>query len=447
MRTQSQPEIDATRTPWWLVGLATLLNIAWPIQHSIAARNVLLAVILIAGVILWRRAQAKPVIPAVLTMPAKLFAILSIWLLVTVLLADDKLNSLSQYRGEWLIATLALLAGLLTGRLSTRSESVHAPVPLFTAIAFALAIPSLLILANAAIVLIKTRSLPIWDAPLLGRTAASQITNILYGFLVADALSRSRSKIRLLPLSNLALAMVSLLMLAVTYLLNTRNGTIGVLLLTVFAICIFIWQQRARYNKAWLMAGGIVSMLLLGSFARISYEADNRWTAFGESIRIAFDTEHNKAWLDTGLPLPRMSNGHPVDHSAYMRLAWAKEGALAIRDNPLGVGFGRNAFGHAMKRKYGRGSGHSHSSLIDFTLSGGIPGILLWIAFSATLISFGWKSYHKLGSPMGLALAITIAGTLVRMIIDSNLRDHGLEQYLFLLALLATLTANEQKPT
>lgn len=396
---------------------------------------------------LWRRIESTPLIPAELKAASKLFAILSAWLLASVLLADDRLNSLSQYRGEWLIATLALLAGLILGRLSRRATSAPAPQQLVTALALALATPSLLILGNAGWMLLKTHSLPLWDAPLLGRTSASQATNILYGFLIADALSRSGHKTRLLPLSTPLLAIAILLTLLVTYLLNTRNGTIGVLLLSTFAILMFGWQQRRRIHKSWLFIGGAVIALALGGFARISYQADMRWAAFNESIRIACDTEHNKAWLDASLPLPLMSNGQPVDHSAYMRLAWAREGALAIRDYPLGVGFGRNAFGHAMKRKYGQGSGHSHSSLIDFSLSGGIPGILLWLGFSATLMSFGWRNYRKLGSPIGLALTLLIAGTLLRMIIDSNLRDHGLEQYLFLVGVLATLTANEHKPS
>ena len=154
------------------------------------------------------------------------------------------------------------------------------------------------------------------------------------------------------------------------------------------------------------------------------------------------DTQTYRAWLDDRIALPRMSNGQPVDHSAYMRLAWFREGALATIDFPLGVGYGRDAFGQALQRKYGEGHGHSHSSMIDFALSGGVPGLLIWLVFSATLLRLGSRAYFEQKDPAGIALVLLVAGTLFRMVIDSNLRYHGLQQYLFLLGVLATLAAN-----
>jgi O-antigen ligase len=95
-----------------------------------------------------------------------------------------------------------------------------------------------------------------------------------------------------------------------------------------------------------------------------------------------------------------------------------------------------------MKRKYGMGTGHSHSSLIDFSLSGGIPGLLLWLLFFGSLIRLGWRAYFHNNDVVGMALIMLVVGTLLRMIVDSNLRDHGLEQFLFLAAVLASLAAN-----
>lgn len=439
------PQQLITPASGWLLITTALLNIIWPMQHSIAARNILLGITLTSAFYLWRRSTQSPLVTNTLRTSAKWYILLSTWLLITVLLADEKLNSLDQYRGEWGIATLALLAGTLTARLSYRPNSKKDTQPIITALALAMVLPSLLVLGNAAWVIIQTHSLPLWDAPLLGRTSASQVTNMLYGFLIADALSRSGSNNRLLPVSHSALSALILLTLITTYLLNTRNGTISILVLTTIAALIFLYQQRRTIKTSWLILGGTILTLAFTGFAKISYQADPRWTKFNESIRIAFDTEQNRAWLDKRIPLPLMSNGESVDHSAYMRLAWAKEGILAIRDYPLGVGFGRNAFGHAMKRKYGSGTGHSHSSLIDFTLSGGIPGILIWLYLSALLMRLGWCTYRRHGSAIGLALTLLVSGTLFRMIIDSNLRDHGLEQYFFLVAALATLTANEKQ--
>lgn len=438
---------DNNRRPHWLLAIAMLLNVAWPMMHSIAARNALLALLLLAGTLLLRRACIQPLLPGVLTQSAKLFLLLSGWLLATVLLADEPLNSLSQYRGEWLMGSLALTAGLLCAQLARhRTPTGLTPAGLLAALTLALAVPGAIAIGHALPVLWHTHTLPAWNTPLYDRTAASLVTNTLYGLLLADGLGRSGSKPRLLPLPVWALATAILLTLAATYMLNTRNGTICLLLLTLFGFGIFVWQRRQRAGQPALLLAGVALLAALGWFGSVSYQADPRWAAFNESVQISLDTEHQRAWLDDKLPLPLMHNGQHVDHSAYMRLAWFKEGMLAIRDFPLGVGFGRNAFGHALQRKYGQGTGHSHSSLIDFTLSGGIPGLLLWLGFSAVLLRFGWRAFFRAGNPAGLALALLIVGTLLRMIIDSNLRDHGLEQYLFLLATLAVLSCPTSAP-
>ena len=68
--------------------------------------------------------------------------------------------------------------------------------------------------------------------------------------------------------------------------------------------------------------------------------------------------------------------------------------------------------------------GGSHSSLIDFT-SGGIPGILLWLALSAALDPAGLVAFIQRSDSAGIVLSLFVAGTLLRMLIDSNLRDHG----------------------
>lgn len=428
--------------PHWLLWVSTALGVVWPLMHSVALRNSLLGILLLATLYLCRR-QKLPPLPPHLQGALKIYLILSAWLLATTLLADDPRNALDQYRGEWLIASLAMVAGLLLTRLAINGKLNGLNNRyLLTSLILSLAIPCLLQIGYSLLILAKTHSLPIWDVPFFGRTSLSLVHNLLYGMLLADALSRSSGRARLLPLSTAWLMIAFGASFYCTYLLNTRNGTICVLLMTIFAALLAWYQHRDKIRNS--LGIGIACLLLLamGGFARLAYQAEYRWAAFGESTRIAWDTKHHKAWLDDRIPLPLMSNGQPVDHSAYMRLAWFKEGALAIMANPLGVGFGRNAYGHAMKRKYGIGSGHSHSSLIDFTLSGGIPGLLLWLAFSAYLLRLGWRTYFYHGDVVGMALLLLITGTLLRMVIDSNLRDHGLEQYLFLLAILTTMAAD-----
>ena len=412
--------------------------------HSVGLRNTLLATLLVACILLYRRHVDGRLLSASLDLLAKLYLLLSVWLLATVLFADDPLDSLSEFRRDWAMGFVALMIGVLMARLaSINCLPGLNRITLLASIGLGLVLPVLIQAGQSLIVFVQQHALVPWEASLFGRTSLSLGHNLLYGLLLADALGRASGRKRLLPLPKAALQAAFVLSFVCTYLLSTRNGTLGVLVITLFAALIYWHQHRQRINKWRLAALACVMLLAMGAYAKLSLDAEPRWHAFGESARLALDTQRHRAWLKDSIPLPHMSNGQPVDHSAYMRLAWFKEGALAIVDYPLGVGFGRNAYGHALQRKYGEGRGrsHSHSGLVDFTLSAGIPGLVLWLAFSASVWRLGWRAYIEKRDAVGLALIMLIAGTLLRMIVDSNLRDHGLEQYLFLLAVFATLAA------
>ena len=440
----------ATKTwPHWLLWLSTLLGFSWPMMHSVALRYTLLTILLIACVVLYRRSITNRRLSTLLTTPAILYVLLSAWLLATVLFADNPLNSLSQYRSEWMMGFIAMTIGVLLAKLAdSNHETGLNRIKLLVSVSLALTLPVLVQGGQSLLFAVQHHTLPGWDVSLFGRTSLSFVHNILYGLLLADALARISRRRRLLPLSNFALQVAFVLSFFCTYLLNTRNGTIGVLVITLFAALIAWYQHRQHINNGLLAAIAFVMLLAMVGYAKVSYDAEPRWAAFGESTRLALDTRHQKAWLDHRIPLPRMTNGLQVDHSAYMRIAWFKEGALAIVDYPLGVGFGQNAFGQALQRKYGEGHGHSHShsGMIDFALSSGIPGLLLWLGFSASLWRLGARAYFEQRDAVGMALIMLVAGLLLRMVLDSNLRDHGLQQYLFLIGLLATLAASTMAP-
>ncbi|MEO8101643.1 MAG: O-antigen ligase family protein [Betaproteobacteria bacterium] len=412
--------------------------------HSVGLRNSLLAILLVACVTLYRRSSAGRLLQAPLGTSAKLYLLLSAWLLATVLFADDPLDSLSEYRRDWVMGFIALIIGVLMARLAgTKLYPGLNRTTLLASVGLGLALPALIQAGQGMLFFVQHHAQVPWEASLFGRTSLSFAHNIFYGLILADALGRASGAQRLLPLPTWALQATFALSFLCTYLLNTRNGTLGVLAITLFAAIIYWRQHRHQIHKGRLAAFACAMLLAMGVYAKFSYDAEPRWPAFGESTHLALDTEHQRAWLNDSIPLPLMSNGQTVDHSAYMRLAWFKEGVLAIVDYPLGVGFGRNAYGHALQRKYGdgRGRSHSHSGLVDFSLSAGIPGLILWFVLFASLLRLGWRAYFEERDAVGLALIMLIAGTLLRMVVDSNMRDHGLEQYLFLLGVFASLAA------
>lgn len=427
--------------------LTGLLLVAWPARHSVAIRNSLLGILLIWVILSLTRNKFQRFNQPQLAQSGKIFLVLSTWLISTVLWSDSPLNALNQYRGEWLIGCIALICGACLGIFATQHPNSKCNrTKLINIIWLALLTPGLIQICYALVFWSQHQSLPLRDVPIFGVTSLSFELGIFFSLLLADTLARLRGITPLINISNRSLGLIVLLFFLCTYLANMRNGTMVTLILAIFALGL-AWPNYQRYAGRWLQL--ILPVFFVFStavFIKLGYDADPRWHAFKESSRIAWDTEHHKAWLDDRIPLPSMSNGQPVDHSAYMRLAWFKEGVLAIRDYPLGVGFGRNAFGHAMKRKYGFGTGHSHSSLIDFTLSGGLPGLILWVVFCGSLIRLGWHAYYRNNDVIGMALVMLVSGTLIRMVVDSNLRDHGLEQFLFLAAILASLAAASMSP-
>ncbi len=129
-----------------------------------------------------------------------------------------------------------------------------------------------------------------------------------------------------------------------------------------------------------------------------------------------------------------------MDVSVYLRIAWLKEGLLLVRDHPFGIGFDRNAFGHGLKAKYGRGVGHSHSGLLDMAIGLGIPGALLWLGFFASLAAIAWRRHRASGNYAAILLLLLLLDYGVRMVLDSVIRDHMLQQFMFLAGLAAVLT-------
>jgi hypothetical protein len=162
------------------------------------------------------------------------------------------------------------------------------------------------------------------------------------------------------------------------------------------------------------------------------------WEKLIATVPIALDTTTHKAWLSDQYPMPNLPDGSPIDVSTYLRVAWMKEGLKAGADSLLGTGFDRNAFGRVMQARYGTMLGHSHSSVVDLLIGIGIPGLLLWFGW---LISLLWLAIRGFDQGWGYALLLIVIDFAIRSFIDSNIRDHMLQMFLFLIGVLAIRTA------
>lgn len=265
----------------------------------------------------------------------------------------------------------------------------------------------------------------------------SYILNILLAALTVDLLWRACQRPPFLRLSLPAVVAALLLALFAAYLAAARNGSIGVLFLSVSAITLYLIETWRRHGGRRALAGGMLLLAAVASFAIVSYRSDARWQTFAATVPIAWDIDAHRTWLDSEhLSYPVLPDGEPVEASAYLRIAFIHAGLREIEKHPLGVGYGRNAFAHALRQSEAAQLGHAHSGWIDLGVGGGIPALLLWAAFLGSLMAAGAMRYFRHDSPHALWLLLLTTGYTGRLVLDSVNRDHMLQIFLFLGAYL-----------
>lgn len=415
------------------ISLACVLALlfVWSLPGMTALRHVLL---LAALLLLWPaagdawqglRAGRWPL----LALLAFLF-----WLIFQALFVSPETSwALGELRGQWLPAGVALAVGMLLASDARRRANAAGVT---AALAGVLLLQALIVIVQSVVHWFQHGELLRQLVPLTGgRLEMSFILNILLAMLTTDLILRAcrRDTLFRLPLWAVLAALAGAL--GAAYLAGARNGVPGVAFLSAAALALF-WAERGKHI-GWRKTGAtaLLALTLAGSFAYANYQGDPRWKVFAESATLGWDIDHNKAWLDMEkYPLPRLENGEFADHSAFARAAFIRAGLRLVGERPLGVGFGRNAFAHALR--IGSADrvrvGHAHSGFIDLAVGGGIPAVLLWLAFAAGLALTGVRRYVHAHDPHGLLLVFLALGYCGRMLIDSVGRDHMLQIFMFL---------------
>jgi len=433
--------------PLGLVGIGLLIFI-WPIPHTISIRDALLLSLLGVFGYLAYRARPSFVWLRELRLPLSLYLILTLWLFIVALaISHETAWSLGEIRGQWLKGLVALSAGMLVA-LSVPPGTRPAKLVLM-AIFLALLIHILYLDFAALETFIRHGGLPRRIGGLTeGPDRISYLANILIAILLAEILYRLGLGRRsgYLPLGRGLLIGILVLTLFSAYIIQLRNGVIPLVLMGAVFVVLYYRQNPLRMRKPVHVT---ISMLIVSSIALVAYvgtASDSRWRDFLDTIPVALDTETHKAWLDWDkYPKPVMSNGRQVNQSNYVRIAWFKEGSLLVLEHPLGVGFGREAFEVGLRQKYGEGRGYSHSGILDLAVGTGVPGAVLWLGFLGSLFYAAYRCFAGSGNYHSMLLMFLIADFGSRMFVDSIIRDHMLQQFLFLAGLVAVTMYIERR--
>lgn len=421
-----------------LVCFASLLFV-YSIPHTISLRYLLLlGAMVVFGYLAVKRRDLITL--SRLTLPAVLFAALSLWIVIgAIFISDDPARSLSETRGQWLMVLLSLITGVAAGIAVEPDRSARQQ--LLAAVIIVLLIHILIVDAQSLWTAIsshtfKTRAQGLTEGP----DKASFLTNMLLAFLLGELFLRVTGKPRAFGISNGVFTAILVLTLLSLYAEGRRNAVLALFVMGIGFITLYWAGTRGDRRRWWYIAAAscLFVVLVASLFQATASKRGITWDRTLATVPVALDTEGHRNWLNVRqYGLPMLADGKKVEESTYLRVAWLKEGLLLVAEHPLGIGFDRNAFGRGLQMKYGEGKGHSHSGLLDLAISTGIPGVLMWIAFLVSLARLGLRRFLDTGNYAGLTLFFVVLDFSTRLLLDSVTKDHMLQQFMLVTGLLA----------
>lgn len=412
-----------------------------PVPGTIALRSSLL-LLLLALVFLFRRECQAAICMKGRNIVGLLgwLALLSLGLLAQAVLVSDETHwAMKEISSQWLPAVLASVVGL--GAVAIGGASGFSRQRLLGWLLLVLLVQTVFSLVVTMPDFFTKGAFPQAKTALTaGKLEISYWNNLLLAFLAVDALSRWRYRQALSALPTGVLLGGVVIVFVSNLAFGARNGMIGSLILLFSLVLLVLWHERQQLGVARTVAFVGGALALIGSLGWANYQLDPRWATFEETAQLAWKSGKNDVWLHPdGAVMPNLSSGQPVEASAYFRIAWIRAGLDLAVEYPWGVGYGRNAFGHALRKTTETRLGHAHSGLIDWTVGVGVPGLILWLAFLAWLAWLGLRRYFVRRDPAGLVLAFVVGGFFGRMLLDSINRDHMLLVFFLILAILVAL--------
>lgn len=431
------PDRNSTNIPL-IIGtlLAMSLLFVWPVPHTISLRELLLVTCLGWFAYLARQRQSGLMRWREIRPPLGFYLLLSLWIVfVAIAISKETAWSLEEIRGQWLKASLAFIAGGLFGVGMQNNQKM---IRLALLLMISVLLLHVLVIVYEALGgwppqgTLRTRV----DGLTGGPDKGSYLSNILLCFLLAEAFIRLVFRQRFLPFGNFPLiALISVTFISV-YAEAVRNG-VAELIVIIMMAAVLAMRLCDRTRRRIIASTLLVFIVVASVVGYLSAREDQRWQTFLETVPLALDAENDIAWISEDMPLPQLASGELVNWSNYSRIARIRAGLSLIADHPWGVGFGRNAFGHAVEAKHGIRTSHSHSGIIDLGIGIGVPGMVLWLAFLGTLWRVGYRGLHESHAFPAVVLLLLTTGYGFRMLVDSTIRDHMLQMFLFLAAFLA----------
>lgn len=413
---------SAAMTWFWQAWLAAIVFV-FPIPHTIALRNLLLLIGLLTLLATLRR-TVRPLPPPSLKPAAWGLVATTAWLVLhSITVAPAPTLALDNLRGDWIVP---LLTGALAAYAAARVEArlaIRAVVAALVAHMFWMFGRQLWLWLAAGM----AGGWPTGAVPFAERDFQSSLNGLLLALLLSEKLaSRCAGPNAALFSARTGWAALAVSLVA-DIVLHTRNGTIVSMALLLAAGG---WMARRRSRFGLLL-------LVVATLGFASAALDTRWSGFKESLTLGWGSP--SLYWQRGDPAlrPLTPSGADLEESAYLRAAWAHQAVMVIGEHPLGLGFGRDAFGRAVAEKFGfPGMVSSHSGWLDFALGAGLPGLALLLITAGLAIRGGWRQFRQHDDAAGLMFSFFVGGYLLRCLLDGHLSGWRLGLFAFIVGVL-----------
>jgi len=425
----------------FVLSIFSFLIFILSVNGTMALRNTLAIIFLVSLVILVAKGRAN--LDAIFKnkefrwIMGSLIVFVSYILFHSIYLSHEMLWSLSEFKSHIFYPAVYFMMGIILAAYI--SQSKHATRETLITILFYSLFIHILYLDLVAIDklfhdgVMMRRYGGLMDSPV----QPNYITNILLAMIIAEFVYRLRVGKQVLKVPNGVLYLFLVSCIFSTFVEALRLGDIALVFLGIGSSMAFLYKNNQYSIKVKrLIATGLIVILTIPLAYNLN--TDPRWAKLIETIPLAIDVSNSQHWLNKDFPAPKTESGHEVKGSNYERIAWGVKALEYSKKDPMGVGFGRNAFGHALERRHPKLAQRgktAHSSILDLTVGAGIFATLLWLFFVYRIVKPSIKKFEKDYDYFALLALFITMGYVGRSFVDANMRDHMFLQFMIILGI------------
>jgi len=380
---------------WLTLFCGVILLLVWPIEGTIAARNIALVLGCLTSLlwIFFYRLQLRHVA----YLPQLCLLAVPLWLWAHYfLLPTDTEAQLYDLQGTWLRVILGV--AMATGLGLMISSRMHYQFWLWAAM-IALVVAALGMYLNSVLTA-GHFLIPGFRAMFKYKSA------VVYFLMWPCMLAYALLHIKFIEIhknkpfswfdvfSNFLLLGTCWTMFIVAQALNgvLISGLMGALLIALFLKHFFINRGASNLRK-WVLLLMFLSFLAIALLTFWNYDRshERKLANFFNDARIASQIDKHDAWQRDPAVIqpytPSNELGRPLNGSTYERVAWFTKGIQLLAAHPEGAGFSHRAFRYFMHKENTQFNvSNTHSGWLDFALGVGIPGLMLtWIAIGLVM--------------------------------------------------------------